>query len=296
MLWGLRKASTIVPTNDPEQGTSRFFTLAATLIAAGLILCLGTFSLGVSSLYQSAEALWRFNTDMNPNAYAAWTSLANAVLNRPFATSQERADAEAEAIADLQTSIKIAPNDWLGYQNLGMIYLHKGMIDQAAECLSKGEELEPPSLKKHAMELLAAQTSQSADGNSIDLSSQGTADVDFLLGQNAERRGMIDEAIAAFKRDLEKNPKNTASLTELGACYVMKNDLAAAEEWSRKAIAARPTDAPAWFYLALALRFSHPEEGREALNKARQLEPEIPLHIAAGIQNALAHPQTQPTP
>ncbi len=114
LLWALRKASATVPTDlaTVDEGAVRFFRLTSGLVSVGLILALGIQTRGVSDLYTNGEALWKFNTDTNPAAFAAWNNLATAITHRQVTTAAEVEQQRLDAIDALQHSIVAAPWDW----------------------------------------------------------------------------------------------------------------------------------------------------------------------------------------
>jgi cytochrome c-type biogenesis protein CcmH/NrfG len=76
----------------------------------------------------------------------------------------------------------------------------------------------------------------------------------FDKAMKATEAGQFDEAEAAFKDVLAKNPSRPEIVwTQLGAMYVKKKDAAAAEDAFRKAIEAKPDYDPAYSGLASLL-------------------------------------------
>ncbi len=278
VLWLLRLASL------RAEGAKRFYTLTTSLFAGGVLLCLSLLSFFVANLYTSAQALWQWNTDMNPKAFAAWNNLAEAFQTHKPISQQDASDAQKLALDAYRHSIEAEPRDWRAYENIGVMYLNAGMLEPALRFLNEGEERMPVSNQEQRAEFfthLARTTQRVQDTNRQTGMAYSVFGPEFHIAKYLENHGKIGEAIEYFKKDLARFPANTSSLVELGICYLQLGDYPQAQIWCKKATEARPNDAQAWFNLAMSLRQSNPEEGRAALMKAQSLDPEVILHLSA---------------
>ncbi len=293
LLWILRAASAAVPTDlsDKREGTARFYRLTTGLLGGGVILSLGMLARGVSDLYTSSEALWRFNTYVNPAAYAAWNNLASAILSRPVVTPSDNHQNHVEALDVLQHSIAAEPGDWRAYHTAGMIYLDENDVEQAAKFLNKGESLMPPFVRNGRANFFMDQSHPG--GESVAAAAMLRADSteavyspDYLLA-NFEDHEQWDRAIGAFTADLQQNPSNAEACFHIGNCFVGKTDYAAAITWYTKAIDNRPNYAEAYFNRGICRRaMKQEQQGIADLLKARELDPMVIVHVPALLQAA----------
>jgi tetratricopeptide (TPR) repeat protein len=296
LLWALRRASASVPTDlkTVDEGAVRFFRLTSGLVSAGLVLALGMQARGVSDLYTDGEALWKFNTDMNPAAFAAWNNLASAIERRPVATAAEAEQVRADAIDALQHSIMAAPQDWRAYHTLGMIYLTTNDPADATKYLEAGEARMPAFVRNGRANFFDQQAAlngrdlAAAGGPGLDANaSDAVYSPDFLLGRNYEDHGQWDAAIASFTKDLQQFPENAEGYFHMGNCAVGKNDFAGAVQWYTRAIGKRPAYAEAYFNRGICERaLGKEQEGVADLLKARDLDPGVVRKVPGLLQEA----------
>jgi tetratricopeptide (TPR) repeat protein len=295
LLWALRKASASVPTDGEtvDEGAVRFFRLTSGLISVGLILALGVQTRAVSDLYTNGEALWKFNTDMNPAAFAAWNNLATAIERRPVTTEAEAEQQRADAIDALQHSMVAAPWDWRSYHTLGMLYLQLNDPVNAAKYLDAGEARMPAFVRNGRANFFdreaALAAKEPADGSGGTDAAAGDANYspNFLLGRNYEDHGQWDAAITCFTNDLKTFPQNAEAYFHLGNCAVGKNDFAGAVQWYTRAIDKRATYAEAYFNRGICRRsLGQEQEGIADLLKARSLDPTVVRRVPGLLQEA----------
>jgi tetratricopeptide (TPR) repeat protein len=305
LLWALRKASATVPTDlaTVDEGAVRFFRLTSGLVSGGLILALGIQTRGVSDLYTNGEALWKFNTDTNPAAFAAWNNLATAIIRRQVTTAAEVEQQRVDAIDALQHSIVAAPWDWRAYHTLGMIYLETNDPVNAAKYLDAGEARMPAFVRNgraNFFEQQAALNAQPLAGAAGGLdadSTDATYSPNFLLGRNYEDHGQWDAAIACFTNDLQAFPQNAESYFHIGNCAVGKGDFAAAVQWYTRAIDKRPAYAEAYFNRGICRRsLGQEQEGVADLLKSRSLDPTVVRKVPGLLLEEAKKFRTDPTP
>ncbi len=89
------------------------------------------------------------------------------------------------------------------------------------------------------------------------------------LGSLRKKQGRLDEALAAYRQALGRNPGFADTHFNLGSIYREKGEWQAAAECFRSAIEANPGDAEAWVNLAQALRaLNRSEDAVQVLEKA----------------------------
>ena len=111
----------------------------------------------------------------------------------------------------------------------------------------------------------------------------------FDLGFAQSHLGKNVEAVAAYKKAAELDPKWFEAQKNLGLALAKSGDLATAAEIFRKAVTLKPTVggqqalADAWLSLAQAVEESHPQESLAAYQKAAELDAansDAPLGVA----------------
>jgi TPR repeat len=67
-----------------------------------------------------------------------------------------------EAIAELQRGVEVNPQYATGYSNLGFLYLRKGQLDRAVQCLLRALEMDPfhQDAPDHLVDVLSALTDE----------------------------------------------------------------------------------------------------------------------------------------
>ena len=94
----------------------------------------------------------------------------------------------------------------------------------------------------------------------------------YVLGLVARGQNRVDEAEAAFRKVLSRDPSDVGALVNLGQLYLQARKYAEALAQFRAAVAAEPYNATAVYNLGLALiRSGQPEEGQKMLDRFRAL-------------------------
>jgi tetratricopeptide (TPR) repeat protein len=110
-----------------------------------------------------------------------------------------------------------------------------------------------------------------------------------VLGARLANAGRLDEAMALWAGQLERNPNHAPALTNLGAAYAAQGDLDRAREHYLAATRANPSYAPAVDRLAeLAMRRGEYARAVELLERLAQLHP-----ADAGVLDRLARAQAR---
>jgi spermidine synthase len=101
------------------------------------------------------------------------------------------------------------------------------------------------------------------------------------LGERYAETVQPDRATFALERSLALDPAREGAWEALGLASLDRRDFVRAENAHRQLLRLRPRDVPAWLRLAAALaRQSKWAEAREALRRARALEPEAQVDPA----------------
>ncbi|MGN6368098.1 MAG: tetratricopeptide repeat protein [Phycisphaerae bacterium] len=268
LLWAVRRAPDLIPTEDPE----RFRRLVTGLIFAGITLSLGTRAYGVATLYTNRVGLWEYNADVNPNSFIVWDNVAGARL---LESPPDRDGAKAAYLK----AIEAGPQDWRAYHKLGQMYLTDNNPDEAAKFLYKAEQLMPDFVRNGRAKFLEREAAR-ADQGSPEQQEKGVWDVahgpEFLLARNYEDHAQWDAAIAQYQKDLQKFPQDAAAWFGMGNCFMGRNDFTNAAAAYQKAIDLRPKYAAAYLNLGLALGQLHRDkEALAAIQTARQIDPTV---------------------
>jgi len=104
-----------------------------------------------------------------------------------------------------------------------------------------------------------------------------------------ERLQRLDEAIAAFKKALKRDPKYVQAMANMGGILYMRGELEDSIRYSRKALELAPDFGPAWNNLALAhLELGEHAQAAEYLAKAIALGFEPPAKVLEELKPYMA--------
>jgi tetratricopeptide (TPR) repeat protein len=156
--------------------------------------------------YPGAVRLYRRGLELEPDN----VELLNAIGFSLFQQGQSR-----EASVELEKAIAIDPKHWKAHNNLALVSIDLGELELA---------------EAHYRESLAIQP-QPAIYND--------------LGVVLERLGMPDDAVAAFRKAVELDPKSSAAHTNLALSLARSGKYAEAEQHFRAALEADPKNAAA---------------------------------------------------
>lgn len=183
-----------------------------------------------------ASELFRNLADENPDAVEDWRGLAMA----------------RKALSDLAGTyeaskrvVELTPNDPLALNALGLCAYHMNQGDEALAYFNKAISLQPsvPALHRNRGIVLVG------------------------ISRHAE-------AEASFLRALELDRNDFASLVQLSSLHLRHERPADSRKYSRRAIALRPGDPEANFYLARALvQLDEPKEAKKHFEVASQSDP-----------------------
>ncbi len=165
--------------------------------------------------------------------------------------SQIRAQFDAEqfsaAASQCARELNTYRKSYVLWATLGHCHLKRGMLDEAATCLNKAMELDPAQ-----------------------------ADVFALMAQVNHRQGHETNAIALYRKALQRTPDHLVSLQELGKLLLRRETSAEGIAHLKSACALAPNDAKAHYSLATALRRSGQlNEARASYEAAVAADPDM---------------------
>jgi tetratricopeptide (TPR) repeat protein len=200
----------------------------------------------------------------------------------------DRGDTE-KAVAAFDRAISLNANNEISYRLRGAAYLAAGEASQAIESLRKSIELNPKDGEAYyALSLAlweagskdeaarAAQTAFALDRNVEARRESGGDDAERIHieeGLAAAKIGNFREAIAAYDRALERNPRNYRVEAWRGYALYRNGDFRNAVESLERAITLNPKHAEARYNLALALwKSGMTKEAVQALRRTYEVD------------------------
>jgi len=174
----------------------------------------------------------------------------------------------------IKTSPKRVP---LPYNNLGLAYLEKGMVDEAIYEYEKALTINPNYIKAHFNLAVAFSIKGRLDETISEYKKLLAINPNFVeahynLGNAYSKKGRLDEAIAEFKRTLTINPNHAKAHYNLGNAYLKKDRLDEAIAEYKRTLTINPNHAKAHCNLGTA--YYHKMKYKLAIvhcNKAAEL-------------------------
>lgn len=211
------------------------------------------------------------------------------------ADAQNRLD---DAVSLYRRAVIANPKSLEAHLSLGLLLARQGKPDDARPELEASTKLDPgeagPALKARAWRALA-QIDRPAPGSSGDtttastdllealkLSPETTADT-LLAASLAEQAGQYDEAEAAYRRVLLKDPKSEPANAGVAHLLIRKKQYPDAETFLRAALEKLPDDPALTAQLATVLAAEDKAEALPLLQKLHAAHP-----ADASISNMLA--------
>ncbi|MBI3618754.1 tetratricopeptide repeat protein [Candidatus Peregrinibacteria bacterium] len=182
---------------------------------AVLFTLLAWLSFQQSLVWKDTESLFRSVLRFYPHSYAAHNNLANV--------HRRRGDLDA-AVAELLLALQEADHAKIR-DNLGAVYVKKGMFREAEEQFAKAKQLDPTSAEPY-----------------------------LGLGLLSTQEGDHEKAYAAYANALEKNPRYAQALLNRGALYFEDGRIDEAIADDRHALQIEPLFAQAAYNLGVALQ------------------------------------------
>jgi len=172
------------------------------IVAAALLLALGTLTWRQCGMYANAETLWRTTLHRNPNCAMAHINLG--ILLRQTGRVEE-------AISHYQKALQIEPRSAEAHSDLGRALLGKGRLEEAIAQYQQALKIKPDLAEAH-----------------------------LNLGSALRQKGMVDAAISHFQEALKINPNFAEAHFDLGNALLQKGRLDDAIRQYREALKINP--------------------------------------------------------
>ena len=195
-----------------------------------------------------AEEICRDYLLMNPGCTDHLRLLGHALMKqRRFGEAEEH----------LRLAVSLRPDFPQLYEDLGSVLALQRRFEDAIPLFEKAIMLEPGlplAHKKLGQALAAVGRGRDADEHFEEFFGQDPEAAAVAIGAEHLRAGRKDEAIAAFKDVLRRNPENVNAMRFLATAYWRElENLGEAEAWLRRATAVAPDFTAAWLTLGLVL-------------------------------------------
>jgi tetratricopeptide (TPR) repeat protein len=163
----------------------------------------------------------------------------------------------AEAAAEFEEVVRLAPDSGPGYLNLGIAYFNERDFERSRAALERALVLIPESPYVH-----------------------------YNLGLIDKLQGETESAVAAFEKVRALDPRDAMTHYYLGTLYANLGRLDEAEASLRRALELQPGNESAHFSLGnVLIRQGRREEGQKELEVFRELKESMPAEAAsAGLQ------------
>jgi tetratricopeptide (TPR) repeat protein len=185
------------------------------------------------------------------------------------------------AIAQFRKAEELRPDDADTKNNLGNALLAKGQTDEAIAHFLKALELEPKSAPAHCNLGLALAQQGKLEEAAVHFNLAVQLQPDFTQARNnlgllLLQKGQIDQAILEFQKTLEYDPRHAEAEFNLGNALLQKGYGDAAGAHFAKALQINPRYAEAHYNLALVLlQKGRVEETIAHFQKALEIRPDL---------------------
>ncbi|MDJ0632873.1 MAG: tetratricopeptide repeat protein [Xenococcaceae cyanobacterium MO_188.B29] len=210
-----------------------------------------SFALRNQEVLEEAIASYRKAIELNPNNYAAYKNLGDALSEQ---------GQQSEAIVAYQEAIKLEKNPAI-YYSLGNAQRKQGDLEGAAVSYQQALELNskqpfwiyPPFIYRTLGNTLSQQgkldAALTAYQEAIKLEPENS-DNYVGVGNTQLKKGAVEEAIASYRKAIELSPRNFAAYRNLGDALQKKGRVDEAISAYEKAIKLKPAN-PNFFYKKL---------------------------------------------
>ena len=230
-----------------------------------------------------AEETCRDYLLMNPGCTDHLRLLGHALMK------QSRFD---EAEEQLRMAISLKPDFPQLYEDLGSVLALQSRFDDAIPLFEEAIKLEPRlplAHKKLGQALAAVGRGEDADEHFEEFFEKDPDAGAVAIGMDHMKAGRKDEAIAAFKEVLRKNPDNVNAMRNLAVAYWREEkNYSDAEAWLRRATSIAPDYTVAWLNLGMVLvDMNKYMEAIDCYKSAIKCNPNDPA-VWGGLANAYA--------
>jgi tetratricopeptide (TPR) repeat protein len=183
------------------------------MVAAALLLVLGTLTWKQCGMYVNDEKLWVTTLRLNPQCWMAYNDIGFEIFHK---------DGQAdEAIPYFQKSLEINPANASAEYNLGDAFRESGKADEAITHYRKALQIKPDLVEAH-----------------------------FNLAVSFFQLGRMDEAIAQYRKVVEIKPDYAQAHNNLAVYLARQGRMDEAIQHFQKAVEIKPDFAEAQFNLA----------------------------------------------
>jgi Tfp pilus assembly protein PilF len=152
-----------------------------------------------------------------------------------------------EAVAGFEEAIKLNPDNWAYYFNLGLALKKLNKTDEAKAAFKKAVELNPDSFSanKEMGEILAREGDFAAAAEYYKKAvtiSPSDPDGHYNFGVCLVNLGQSEEAFSQFQKTIELKPDYAEAYFQLGSLYISQNKTKEAIESLKKFIQLAPQD------------------------------------------------------
>ena len=225
-----------VATLSPLLGFIMLYTFRYTFVADHYqyLACLGPIALASGCFIKLTERSGR---------WIVWSgSLAVVACLSVLSFRQSAMYRDMETL--WRTTIAKDPNSWMAYNNLGVVEIGKGNVNDAIDKYERSLQLHP-----------------------------NYPEARYNLGSALLQKGKADEAIQQCEEALREQPNEPDARIVLGNAFMTKGDVDQAIRQYRDALSIRPEDLNAHYNLAVALQQKGElEEAASEFKKANELD------------------------
>ncbi|NQV53117.1 MAG: tetratricopeptide repeat protein [Flavobacteriales bacterium] len=223
-----------------------------------------------------------FNADIDkvPSSARAHYNVGTANNDRAKIDPQERQQLRTSAIQHLRKAIEIWPEYKDAYNNLGVVYIDMGKLQEAYAVYQETHKRFPSYSKGlYNLGITTYKLGKFAEAESyfeayLDQSSNN--DVLFLTAESEGYQSKFEEAKEHLLLLIEREPSRARGPLKLGMAYGISGDQAQAEAYFNRAIRIEPRNAEAHLNLGLLyLNTQRPDLAGESLRNALALDPNL---------------------
>ena len=187
-------------------------------------------------------------------------------------------------------SRRIDPSDAGAHNNLGVLYYHKGLYEEAVAAFTRALELDSKMQVAQRNLEIAYYNTGFYDRRVAELrerlrESPGDREARWELGRAYALLGQQPEAVAEFTELLRYHPDDQGALVQLGLAEKTAGDLERAQHWFERALALDPSSSVVHFYVGEVLyNRGLNDEALASLKRAIERNPENPdAHYLMGF-------------
>lgn len=223
-----------------------------------------------------------FNADVDkvPNSARAHYNVGTANNDRAKLDPKQRQSLRASAVKHLSKAIEIWPEYKDAYNNLGVVYMDMGNLQDAYAVYKQTYERFPDYNKGlYNLGITVYKLGKYEEAErylEAYLERVSSNDALYLTAESEGYQSKFDEAIAHLLQLLEREPNRARGPLKLGTAYGIAGDEEMAERYFTMAREIEPNNADAHFNLGLLyLNTGRAESARESLRTALAINPDL---------------------